>query len=509
MLNLLFIISHPRAGAIMSHLQPQLKIRIDLVADFDHGLKDVFEKRPAIVIIQEQITGVSGDSVARHIQMLLGSSAPTFVLAHEGNPRAKAVKGLFEYLLNLEKDENELFDDVMAVLRTILGDKADSLIIPAKARISEKPVKDETAPQKKVSADELVDVFLSEIEKIETSGVVFEGKAPAAAEAASGVPAVPVVSNTDEMASMLIDAARQAKQQESAPETAPEQKTTVAIDRQAAAAHAAEPAPQAVPLQQISTAESAKAAPIHKPVAESAAVGKPVKPTDAVPEELLQAFEKNYNSCATSWKKRIGIAVAVVVVAAVGGGGWFLRTYKPELLSFGGSNNKSQATSKPAGAPPQPDAARKTAAPSLAGGTVDKAAGNGAPGVKTPAAPTVAAAKPSFVRSGRLDAAYAAQKPGWERYLGKEHDVRIFKADNRIKAVQVIAAKGGTVSSSFLKSVLDEVVGSSEFSMGEREKKEGYRGFLLQRGTLNGKADLVLYRSKKTDAIAAFVVSLN
>jgi len=81
MLNLLFISDSPKVEYIKSVLQPVLKVIIDVVADFDHGLKDVFEKRPGTVCIQDQIGGVTGESVARHIQMLLSTSSLTSIMA--------------------------------------------------------------------------------------------------------------------------------------------------------------------------------------------------------------------------------------------------------------------------------------------------------------------------------------------------------------------------------------------------------------------------------------------
>ena len=103
MLNLLFISNSPRVHPVQEILQPLIKAKIDVVADFDHGLKDVFEKRPATVIIQEQIAGVTGESVARHIQLLLGNGAPKFILLHEGNTKIKPVPGLFEHIIDLNQ----------------------------------------------------------------------------------------------------------------------------------------------------------------------------------------------------------------------------------------------------------------------------------------------------------------------------------------------------------------------------------------------------------------------
>ena len=86
MLNLLFISDSPKVELIRKELQAVLKVMIDVVTDFDRGMKDVFEKRPATICIQDNIGNVSGESVARHVQMLLGSGAPTFILLHSGIP---------------------------------------------------------------------------------------------------------------------------------------------------------------------------------------------------------------------------------------------------------------------------------------------------------------------------------------------------------------------------------------------------------------------------------------
>ncbi|MDD2855515.1 MAG: hypothetical protein PHU01_08295 [Desulfuromonadaceae bacterium] len=103
MLNLLLISDSSKIENIKTILQPGLKVIIDVVADFDQGLKNVFEKRPATVCIQDQIGGVTGESVARHIQMLLDNSAPTFILLHTGSGSAKMVKGLYAHFIDLSK----------------------------------------------------------------------------------------------------------------------------------------------------------------------------------------------------------------------------------------------------------------------------------------------------------------------------------------------------------------------------------------------------------------------
>lgn len=547
MLNLLLIVSSAKAGSLKSRLKPQLKARIDVVEDFDHGLKDVFEKRPSVVVIQEQIGGVSGDSVARHIQMLLGGGAPVFILAHEGNDKAKTVKGLFEYLVDLNKGEEAVVNDIMSALKSILGDKADSEIITPQP-VTPLSAAAAVVPQEhRRGADDLVDDFLSALETGQQSSPD-QADATALSTAVDALPEKPfqVASATDEMASVLIDAARQSTSQavkvpdsglSSEPQDIfqakteelksaqqeiplqPERKTggTAAADSVSSSASVAGAASSPKVAKAFPKAESKAdtadttqtSSPVRAPT-EFRISSESSKTSEPVPEELLQAFEKNYRSYSRSWKKSLGAVIAVAAVAGLGAGGWYLVSHNPGLFSLESKPAQPVANSVPKAS--QPVAAKLPAAKPEA---QKPAAGSGSKIESPPAVQPQADASaggralPSFVKDDKRDDTYSAKKPGWERYVGKTQEVRIFRLDDRIKAVQVIAGKGSTVPKDFLQTVLKELAGSGEFSLGDREQKQGFRGYLIQRGNVNDKADLVLYRNKKSDSIVAFVVSLN
>ncbi len=145
MLNLLFISDSPKVELIKKELQPLFKVIIDVVTDFDRGMKDVFEKRPAFVCIQEQIGTVSAESVARHIQMLLGNGAPAFILLHSGNSKAKVINGLFEHLVDLSLSNDQLIENILAKLKTLLGNQWGKVFVPPK------PAPDKTVTPEKIS----------------------------------------------------------------------------------------------------------------------------------------------------------------------------------------------------------------------------------------------------------------------------------------------------------------------------------------------------------------------
>jgi flagellar FliL protein len=84
-------------------------------------------------------------------------------------------------------------------------------------------------------------------------------------------------------------------------------------------------------------------------------------------------------------------------------------------------------------------------------------------------------------------------------------EFRLFRSDGRIKAVQVLANPGQSISDSIFKSILIELTGSSDFQVKSNEKKSGY---LVSRATVkNNPSEMLIYRSNS--AVRAVVVSLD
>src|SRR6266568_974863 len=108
MKNILVISSDPRADALIGRFQPLLKVQIGSVADFDHGLKEVFDKRPAVVFIQSEISGIAGDAVAKHIKGLLRDDSPKLVLLRDAPERPTASRNTFDESIDLFMPEEDL-----------------------------------------------------------------------------------------------------------------------------------------------------------------------------------------------------------------------------------------------------------------------------------------------------------------------------------------------------------------------------------------------------------------
>lgn len=537
MLNLLFISNSPKVQYLKSALQPVLKVIIDVVPDFDHGLKDVFEKRPATVCIQDQIAGVTGESVARHIQMLLGAGAPTFILMHDGNSKIKPIKGLFEHVIELNQPDEGLAVNFLETLKTLLGEQWGKIHIPPTPTVASVRSSIYVPQESRENADKLVDDFLLDLESTDLTAAPM---ADFSVAPDTSIEESITQTSVDEIADMLLAQARQSRQDETvsdvpivviaeqdAMQVPPLEKASTAAvdsvfadtgpdehkchvkpvqemlpspwqmdDMPPAAVKADQSVSEASPIISTPASRTADVSNLgSKPVPEAAVTVAPVAPSafrisgdkggteEPIPEELLLAFEKNYRSKSTYVKRSLLVLLVLIGASAAG---WYVFEQKP--LYWASFKQRVLPTSQLA-----------VKQPSVAARPMK--AEQKKPQMQTSPAITVPAL-PSFIHQDVRDSSYAVKNPGWERYVGKNHEIRVFRAGVTIKAVQVLSVKDNPLSESFLKSVLKELVGSADYQVNSRETKAN---MLLLRGTVAQKADVLIYRKKSS--LRAFVVS--
>ncbi|HBA72490.1 MAG: hypothetical protein A2X82_00590 [Geobacteraceae bacterium GWC2_55_20] len=113
---------------------------------------------------------------------------------------------------------------------------------------------------------------------------------------------------------------------------------------------------------------------------------------------------------------------------------------------------------------------------------------------------------PDFIPRGGLDKSYSDTNPGWERYTSSEVEYRVYREKEQIKAIQVIALGGISISNVFLNSVFRQLGKNTLFTLDSLESKEGYR---IERGHIADNLKVVYYRDEKGKRLRAFVLTWN
>jgi hypothetical protein len=484
MLNLLFISDSPKAEHIKNELQPLLKVIIDVVTDFDRGMKDVFEKRPATVCIQDHIGGVTGESVARHIQMLLGSGAPTFILFHTGNAKARVINGLFENLVDLSLSPDSVIENILGTLKLLLGDNWEKIYTPLKLRHASVGSAVSVTEELREYPDKPVAVLTPDLEapgnlavedlnSLTLDQVIAAKKMSRVAQSESAQIAEKIISDVS-----LKTEKKEGKHIPSVIAGSPEQIAAPSCKKPSE--KTAAPSLGKIDLKSDSTAI---ASPPTLP-AEEFRISKDLPPVDDhIPEDLLLAFEENYRS-KSLFMRRSYIVVLVFIVCAAGG--WFFLTQKPQTV------NSLMRRLLPSSATKQ--------APVVVTTTTIPAPKPVEPPLPPP---VVAPALPSFIPKDGFDPTFSQKKPGWNRYVGKQYEFRVFSAEGRIQAIQVLS-NTASIPESLIKSVLQELTGNSKYQILSRSTNGGVR---VETGKVQNKGEVILYR--KNGSVKAFVVSVN
>ncbi len=80
--EILFITNDQNLPEIIDQLKSLVDARIDIVNDFSQGLKEIFFRQPALVFIQKEIEGITGEKVASQVRALLDDEPIRLVLLH-------------------------------------------------------------------------------------------------------------------------------------------------------------------------------------------------------------------------------------------------------------------------------------------------------------------------------------------------------------------------------------------------------------------------------------------
>src|ERR1039458_9455572 len=121
MQEILFITGDDCVQALIDDLKTKLDTRIDLAVDYSSGLKEVFDRHPAVVFIKKDNDGISVENLARQVKPLLDEEEVRLVLLQDESSQRYSKTANFDDSFDLCLPFEELTSQILQMLRTIPG----------------------------------------------------------------------------------------------------------------------------------------------------------------------------------------------------------------------------------------------------------------------------------------------------------------------------------------------------------------------------------------------------
>jgi hypothetical protein len=114
-----------QARALIENLQPLIGATIGIAFDLTRSLKDVFDRHPAVVFIQNEIEGIPGEKLAKKIRAMLDDEPMKFVLLYEDADSIHGKEDYFDASYNISHPDDELYRLILEFLHTIPDNSLD------------------------------------------------------------------------------------------------------------------------------------------------------------------------------------------------------------------------------------------------------------------------------------------------------------------------------------------------------------------------------------------------
>lgn len=216
-------------------------------------------------------------------------------------------------------------------------------------------------------------------------------------------------------------------------------------------------------------------------------------------EPLADAMRRAEKKNHPRWIIPVAVALVVIALAiylAVG-----KKKAAPDPLAT--SQSVNQLEQRPAEgaspAPTTPPPPLTAPAPTTAPAQVPAAPGP----VAEPTAKPGLKALPPFLSGTKPDPTYGKTHPGWQRYIGKQAEYKVFQEAGIYRAIQVIALGGKPLSDQLFSRVLLEFGGIDSYQVQSRDKKGSY---LQEEGVAKDGVAVTIYRNKSDLKVKGMVV---
>lgn len=453
--TILLIADQDRLEKLFDFVRDTPQIRFRVSRSLRQGIQDITEEAPNILFVQNHLSGLSGEIIARHLLGQVEGTKPQVVLFGETGQQPSAL-GPLDACLDLARTDEEL-------TAAIIGIIADT---------PSPPTLDETPPA--VLAQESAPAPVAD--EFPTRSAAPPEPAPISPE-----PPVPATDTVEDRFD------RKESATPAPPETPFDQKLKTVIEQ----------APEPVPLAEM-----------EDTVSLTGAAAAPPRP----PRRRYSAAAGARNRSPLLWAGAAAIAVAAV------GASILLRSptvpsseQSPKPAAPAAVRPAAESVAPlPAPGPPESSAPTAQAVTSPATPAPQPPPPQPAPAAKPqepPAAKTKGLAQlPSFIPREGHDRDYGKSHHGWERYRGVRTEFKVYRDETAIRAIQAIDRSGVGIPESFFRGALSQMTNAREFTL---ESKETRGKFQVEKGSVPGGARLVIYRTVPKGAIRAFVVHFN
>jgi len=476
--NILLITDVARLGNVFGRLTDDSTVRLRIANNLEKGGEEIAIDKPEVVFVQTHLSGLSAEILIMHLKKQLGRKRSRFVLLAAPGQVNDAILAPFQGWLNTSLEDDRLLDDLRFLLNTFTSKGKKSA---------------EVLKQENIAVD---------VDRSASSQLPEEGTTPVLAE--------PVEVTLPE----LIPATKYSE-----PVTASAPTDENAPDDQGISYP---------PRPRLTTVYSEFNSSFDDAVSstpEPESIGQSASARDnnwldggLAPEEVAPKRSKGLTFLL--WLAPVMLAVIVMTllqhrepqqssptptVAAKPA----VAPEKPQITTL--ANLSSVVPQKPVLKPVSTD----LKAPSKVAGDVvaqnnDKAVivaiteNRDAKKAVTSHVVARPTRVPDFIPRGGLDKSYSDTNPGWERYTSSEVEYRVYRENEQIKAIQVIALGGISISNVFLNSVYRQLGKNALFTLDSSESKEGYR---IERGHVADNLKVVYYRDEKGKRLRAFVLT--
>ncbi|MBT1074736.1 hypothetical protein [Geobacter grbiciae] len=461
MVKILLIADQDRLEKLFDFVSDSPQIHFRISRSLRQGSQDIADEAPDILFVQNHLSGLSGEIIARHLIGQVEGARPRVVLFGE-MAQQPPDQGPLDACLDIARTDGELTAAIIGI-------------------ISELP-----APLPPVEIPPSVEA---------------EEQAPAPSPAEQPVPASPATDAAPSITEPPIPA------------------TDTVVDTFGRQGSPVPPQSMSPFDEKLTTVIEQTAEPV--PLAEMEDTVHLTAGADGARSSA--ATRPRIGRKETKLTKLLWIGLAALAVVAVGTIMLLTpETPSPKQAPRPAARPAAPAPKKivPTPQPPAPAAPPTAAQASSPGATAPAVTPVKIPAQPEPQRPPQAATPPhppvgtggglaqlpSFIpREGR-DRDYGKSHPGWERYKGARTEFKVYRDGTVIRAVQAIDRSGVGIPESFLRGALNQMSTSREFTLDSTETQGKFR---VEKGTAKGGGRLVVYRTVPKGAIRAFVVHFN